>query len=513
VLEKQKIYSEDFPCRRKDGKDILCRVSAAVIGKKLQHKEIVVMYEDITKTKHIEEALKDSEMKYFDLYENAPDGYYSLGPDGTILDVNTTWLKMLGYKRQEVIGKKKFLDLLSEGQKGFFRKNFRTLMENGSVQDIEYMLLKKDGSYLPIIVGATAIYDENGKFLRTRTIMRDISARTNYKKMLEQTVEEWRITFDSMPYGVLLLDMDFKIKRANKYFSLIYDIPFKEMRGQKCYKVIQSSELQKRFVEFSSARTINLNTFEYRDKKMKRTLMLYLTPIPDAQGLTSSLVLALIDITDIKNKEKKITDSRDAFFNMLKELDFSYKELKGLYEGLIHSFVNAIDAKSPWTKGHSERVTRYAISIAKKLKLDDEDIDNLRIASLLHDIGKIGTYDVILDNPHKLSAEEVRLINLHPVKGEKILKPIKQLQHLLPIIRHHHERIDGTGYPDKLKGDKIPFLSRILCIADSYDSMISDRPYRPAKTKQYAISELARCSNTQFDARAVTAFLSVLARK
>ena len=175
--------------------------------------------------------------------------------------------------------------------------------------------------------------------------------------------------------------------------------------------------------------------------------------------------------------------------------------------------MNAIDAKIPWTKGHSERVTRYAISIAKELKLDDEDIDNLRIASLLHDIGKIGTYDVILDNPRKLSAKEVRLINLHPVRGEKILKPIKQLQHLLPIVRHHHERIDGKGYPDKLKGDKIPFLARILCIADSYDSMTSDRPYRPAKTKQYAVSELTRCSNTQFDAQAVHAFLSVLDRK
>lgn len=240
--------------------------------------------------------------------------------------------------------------------------------------------------------------------------------------------------------------------------------------------------------------------------------MLYLTPVPGAQGLTSSFVLALVDISDLKDKEKRIADSRDAFFNMLKELDFSYKELKGLYEGIIHSFVNAIDAKSPWTKGHSERVTRYAVSIAEELQLDDEQINNLRIAALLHDIGKIGTYDVILDNPQKLSAEEIRLINLHPVKGEQILKPIRQLHHLMPIIRHHHERIDGKGYPDKLKGDKIPFLARILCIADSYDSMTSDRPYRPAKTKQYAISELTRCRNTQFDAQAVNAFLSVLAR-
>jgi PAS domain S-box-containing protein/putative nucleotidyltransferase with HDIG domain len=451
-------------------------------------------------------------MKYVDLYQNAPDGYHSLGPDGKILEVNNTWLNMFGYKRQEIIRKKKFPDLLSDEQKILFRKNFRLLKEKGSIQNIEYEVLKKDGSCLPVIIGASAIYGEKGKFLKTRTIVRDISTRTNYKKMLEQTVEEWRITFDSMPYGVLLLDMDLKIKRANKYFSSLYEIPFKEIRGQKCYEVIESDELKKRFVEFSTTGIIDLKTFEYHDKRMKKMLMLYLTPVPDKKGLTSSFVLAMVDITDLKDKEKRITDSRDAFFNMLKELDFSYKELKDLYEGLIHSFVYAIDAKSPWTKGHSERVTRYAVSIAEELRLDDEEIDNLRIASLLHDIGKIGTYDVILDNPRKLTTTEIKLINLHPVKGEKILKPIKQLQHLLPIIRHHHERIDGKGYPDKLKGDNIPFLARILCIADSYDSMTSNRPYRPAKTKQYAISELTRCSNTQFDARAVRAFLSVLAR-
>ena len=468
--------------------------------------------EDISENKCLAETLKQSEMKYVDLYQNAPDGYHSLGHDGKILEVNNTWLNMFGYKRQEIIRKKKFSDLLSDEQKVLFRKNFRLLKEKGSIQNIEYEVLKKDGSCLPVIIGASAIYGEKGKFLKTRTIVRDISTRTNYKKMLEQTVEEWRITFDSMPYGVLLLDMDLKIKRANKYFSSLYEIPFKEIRGQKCYEVIESDELKKRFVEFSTTGIIDLKTFEYHDKRMKKMLMLYLTPVPDKKGLTSSFVLAMVDITDLKDKEKRITDSRDAFFNMLKELDFSYKELKDLYEGLIHSFVYAIDAKSPWTKGHSERVTRYAVSIAEELRLDDEEIDNLRIASLLHDIGKIGTYDVILDNPRKLTTTEIKLINLHPVKGEKILKPIKQLQHLLPIIRHHHERIDGKGYPDKLKGDNIPFLARILCIADSYDSMTSNRPYRPAKTKQYAISELTRCSNTQFDARAVRAFLSVLAR-
>jgi putative nucleotidyltransferase with HDIG domain len=197
---------------------------------------------------------------------------------------------------------------------------------------------------------------------------------------------------------------------------------------------------------------------------------------------------------------------------MLKELDSSYRELKGLFDGLIRSFVNAIDAKSPWTKGHSERVTNYAVATAREMGMDEEDVEKLWTASLLHDIGKIGTYDVILDKPRSLSHEEFNLINLHPSRGEEILKPIKQLQHLLPVIRHHHERVDGKGYPDGLKGEDIPLLARIVCVADSYDSMTSDRPYRPAGIKKYAIAELKRCSGTQFDPVAVKAFLRVLSR-
>jgi putative nucleotidyltransferase with HDIG domain len=241
--------------------------------------------------------------------------------------------------------------------------------------------------------------------------------------------------------------------------------------------------------------------------------MVYMTPIPDAEGITRNFVLALVDITEIKDKEKSLTDSRDAFFNMLKELDYSYKELKVLYEGLILSFVNAIDAKSPWTKGHSERVTRYALSIASEMGLEDDTMENLRIAALLHDIGKIGTYDIILDNPRKLSPEEIKLINLHPVKGEQILRPIKQLQHLLPIIRHHHERIDGKGYPDRLQGPDIPLLSRIICVADAFDSMTSDRPYRPSGSEEHALQELQRCSSSQFDPSAVEAFLRVFSKE
>lgn len=334
--------------------------------------------------------VEKSEEKYRDFYENAPDGYHSLDHDGTILEVNNTWLLMLGYERDEVIGKMKLTELLTNDGLKKFQDTFPEFKRKGSVKNLDYDLKRKDGTLLPVLINATAIYDKDGNFLRSRSIVRDNIAG--------------------------------------------------------------------------------------------------------------------------KEKEKRLIKSRDAFFNMLRDLDFSCRELKGLSEGLIYSFVNAIDAKSPWTKGHSVRVTNYAISIAKEMGLKDKEIETLRISALLHDIGKIGTYDIILDKPERLNAEEFDLARMHPAKGEEILMPIKQLQDVLPIIRSHHERIDGKGYPDGLNGDEIPLLAKIISVADSFDSMTSERPYRPTPGKEYAVPELKKYSSTQFDPQVVEAFLRVLGK-
>lgn len=328
-----------------------------------------------------------------------------------------------------------------------------------------------------------------------------------YQKRLEHATEEWRTTFDSMPYGVFLIDMNFNILRANKYASLTFGIPFENIKGKPYSEMVHDSHF-KEHLNFQN--NSYLKDIEFYDKQLNKYFKQYVAPIPDYEGITKAFVVSLVDITKTKEDEHKLVESKDAFFNMLKELDVSYKGLKDLHESLIHSFVNAIDAKSPWTKGHSERVTSYSVAIATKLGLPEKDIEILRIAALLHDIGKIGTYDQILDKPGKLTDEEFALIRMHPVRGEEILRPISQFINLLPIIRHHHERLDGMGYPDRLKNDEIPFQAKIIAIADSYDSMTSDRPYRLAPPREYAISELKRCSGTQFDPQAVEAFLSVL---
>lgn len=185
-------------------------------------------------------------------------------------------------------------------------------------------------------------------------------------------------------------------------------------------------------------------------------------------------------------------------------------DMKDLFIGTIKSLSSAIDAKSHWTRGHSDRVTGYALQIGKEGGLQDKELEDLRIAGLLHDIGKIGTYDIILDKPEKLNSDEYEIVKKHPVKGSELLLPIKQLSHIVPWIRGHHERLDGTGYPDGLKGDEIPLQAKILAVADTFDSMTSDRPYRETPGREKAIEELKKNAGTQFDPKVVEAFLRIL---
>lgn len=185
-------------------------------------------------------------------------------------------------------------------------------------------------------------------------------------------------------------------------------------------------------------------------------------------------------------------------------------DLQELFLGTVKSLSSAIDAKSKWTAGHSERVTSYALGIGKEMGLAEAELKNLELGGLLHDIGKIGTYESILDKPGKLTEEEIAILQQHPVKGAEIIAPIKQLKGVVPAIKHHHEFYNGTGYPDGLKGEEIPFHARILAVADTFDAMKADRPYRTGRTMEFIMEEFKRCSGTQFDPEVIEVFLKLI---
>jgi putative nucleotidyltransferase with HDIG domain len=182
-------------------------------------------------------------------------------------------------------------------------------------------------------------------------------------------------------------------------------------------------------------------------------------------------------------------------------------ELKALTWGTLEAFARAIDAKSPWTAGHSERVTTMSLRIAAKMGRNESELEVLHRGALLHDIGKLGISVKLLDKPGRLDEEELRQVMTHPTIGGRILQPISAFSDILPIVEQHHEKFDGTGYPRKLAGEEIDINARILAVADTYDAMISDRPYRKGFDHEKAVSLILEESGTQFDPKVLRAFM------
>lgn len=185
-----------------------------------------------------------------------------------------------------------------------------------------------------------------------------------------------------------------------------------------------------------------------------------------------------------------------------------YQELESLLLGAIRSLVKALEASSHWTAGHTERVTAYSVGIGKAMGLDADVVDKLKISALLHDIGKIATPKEILNKEGGLEAHEWIEIKRHPGMGAEILVELKQFKDVIQTVKYHHEHWDGGKGIYGLKQDEIPFMARILAVADAFDAMTSNRPYRSMMTKKAAVSEIVRCSGTQFDPKVVEAFIS-----
>jgi hypothetical protein len=220
------------------------------------------------------------------------------------------------------------------------------------------------------------------------------------------------------------------------------------------------------------------------------------------QHLTSHATLTLSHI-DIQNQ----------LLDVALETARQYEEMHEIFISTIASLSNAIDAKSPWTKGHSERVMHLSIRAGREMGLSQEETERLRIAALLHDVGKIGIIEELLEKPARLRDDEFPPMRLHPAKGVAILTPIRKLRDILPGILHHHERFDGSGYPDGLTGEQIPLPARIIAVADAYDAMVSCRPYRTGSPPTEALAELNRCAGSQFDPEVVRRFTAAMTRK
>ncbi len=187
-------------------------------------------------------------------------------------------------------------------------------------------------------------------------------------------------------------------------------------------------------------------------------------------------------------------------------LQLAATQNRELFMGSIRMLAAAIDEKDPYTRGHSGRVAKYSLIIARELGLSPEELDKIRISALLHDVGKIGVDDQVLKKPGKLTDEEFALMKQHPAKGANIMRPVAQLKDMLPGIELHHERMDGQGYPYGLVGEQIPMMARIIAVADTFDAITTNRPYQSAMDLDYAVNRIKQLGGEKFDLNVVRAF-------
>ena len=242
-------------------------------------------------------------------------------------------------------------------------------------------------------------------------------------------------------------------------------------------------------------------------KESGRPLSIMIAPLSNLKRTIGAVVIAFEEDKDfIRQQTLRLLHILVDFFSLSLENIYLLDDLKSAYFYTIKAIANSIEARDPYTKGHSERVARFSKAIAEEFNWDKNEIELIDWGGVLHDVGKIGIRDSILNKPGKFTDDEYNEIKLHPLIGTQIVKDISFLEPIIPYVLEHHERFDGKGYPGGMAGENISIKGRLLAVADAFDAMTSDRPYRKALKPEDALKEILRNGGTQFDPEVVRAF-------
>jgi hypothetical protein len=212
---------------------------------------------------------------------------------------------------------------------------------------------------------------------------------------------------------------------------------------------------------------------------------------------------------DISSYDTQLLEASASHLGSVLETAYLYEQQATMFLGTISSLIRALDAKDPYTRGHSDRVAALSRQLARSAGLGEKLAERYHIAGLLHDVGKIGVPEAVLCKPGRLTDEEFAVIMRHPEIGYNILDGVPGMEDLLPGVMHHHERFDGKGYPHGLVGEEIPMIARVLCLADTFDAMSSNRAYRSAMTRDTVLAEITRCAGSQFDPELAPLFVAM----
>ena len=488
--------------KRKDGKWIWIEITAKLIKKWGIPFSLRITVQDITERKRAEEKIKDSEERLKILFDYAPDAYYISDLKGNFIDGNKAAERVIGYKREELIGKS-FLKLkllsLADIPKAakLLVKNLRGLPTGPD----EFILNRKDNSKVIVEISTYPVK------IKGRTLALSIARDTTERKKAEQNIksakDELQMIMDSVPAIIFYKDTEGRIIRANKTFADSLKLPVKDIVGKTTEELFpkeQAENMRKDDKEVIISGKPKRNIIQpYTTPDGTKLLITDKIPYKDKEGKVTGVIGLSKDITVQRKAEQKLQQT--------------FQKLKKTMDATIDTMSNMIEVKDPYTAGHQYRVSQLATAIAKKLNLSEDKIEGIRIASLIHDIGKIGLPTEILSKPSKLTDIEFSLIKGHSQIGYDILKSIDFSYPIAQIVLQHHEKINGSGYPNNLKGDEILLEAKIIGVADVVEAMSSFRPYRPALGIDKALEEISQNKGILYDPEAVDVCLKLFKEK
>ena len=427
------------------------------------------------------QTVEEKESRFRRYVESAPDGIFVSDERGNYTDVNEASCRITGYSREELL-KMNMIQLIAPESLADAKDHFRKTVETGEAEGIT-SFVKKTGEKRFWNIRAAKLDDSS--FIG---FTRDVTDLVMSQIALRKSEEEKELILNTTRETIVYYDSDLNIIWANRALAERFGVDAEELIGMNCKDIWQRGKKCDDCVLRKALDTGSQKTGE-TTSGYGTTFFIRAYPVKDADGKITGVVELCEDITERKQISKK---------------------LEAAFGALVRAASDIVSAKDPYTAGHQKNVSDLAVAIGKKMGLDDETCTCLKVSGLLHDIGKISIPTEILTRPGKLSDIEFSLIKEHSRNGYNILKDIDLPWPVAEIVLQHHERLDGSGYPNGLKNDQIRLESRIIAVADVAEAITSHRPYREALGIEFALNEIKKNSGRLYDPAVVAACVDLI---
>ena len=483
--------SSELEFHNSEGKPFWVETNIATVTEDDQVQYLVSNWADITERKKTNEELQKEKRYWKQLFDNSPEGIVLFDQHDKVRRVNRAFCNLFGYEPHEVIGKD--VDELVADSPDLYReaKKYSRGAIKGELISTDTVRNRKDGTPINVsILGVPLILNDGTSF--GYGIYRDISTRKEVEDALEKEREYLLNLFENAPEGIVLCDKEQKIIQGNHAFCDMFGYTCEEIRGKDLDMLVTCNPGQLEEAQLITRQVLegkNISMEGIRCRRDGTPIPVSMIGVPFRVGQEYAIYAIYRDITEKVNSEEALRSS--------------YEKLEQTLDGIIRTMAKVVETRDPYTAGHQQRVSELAVAIAKEMGLPDEQIEGIRVASVVHDVGKINIPSEILSKPGKLSEIEFRLIQSHPHSAYEILKNIEFPWPVADIVLQHHERLNGSGYPQGLHGENILLEARILSVADVVEAMSSHRPYRPGLGIDKALEEILSGRGTLFDEKAV----------